>query len=342
MLAAGLFVSACSGGDNATDIRPDDTLADVVDPTPDVDTDAPAEVITTQRCPVARIVIAEGDEVLPGTALHLDASQSYGLQAPIVAYAWTVTQPDGATGTFSPSADIVSPTFVVTTQGFYTFKLTVTDDRDFACAPAEQRVFVTVDDALRIELSWANPNDPDVADDIAPDLDLHFLHPLAVGGFDGDHDGLADGWFDLPFDCFWSNESPNWGNLGDTLDNPVLTDSTTGGPETLRLPVPEDGATYRIGVHVWDDRNLRTSYATVRIYLRGMLAFEAKNVALEHRDMWTVTSITWPPTDVLPQLTTVCAGSTTTCTSAADCSDVPCGPRIAQEYVHPEFFPGGD
>lgn len=336
-----LFTLAGSLACGDTPASPDTTPLDTSAPTPDVapDADTGDEIITTMRCPVSRFTIAEGDEVLPGTTLHLDASQSYGLQAPIVDYAWQATTPDGTSTAFAPSPDIVSPTFVVTTPGFYRFHLRVTDDRGFSCDPAEQRVFVTVDDALRIELTWTNPDDPDPSDDYGADLDLHFLHPLAVGGYNGDHDGLADGWYDLPFDCFWSNESPNWGHLAEAFDNPHLLDSTSNGPEVLTLGIPEDGSTYRVGVHYWSDHDLQTTYATVRIYYSGTLVFEASNVALEEYDLWSVTTLTWPPTATLPPLTTVCAGTTTPCTTNSDCATT-CGPRIAPDYHHPDFLTG--
>ena len=135
---------------------------------------------------------------------------------------------------------------------------------------------------------WDTPGDDDQTDEgpeAGADLDLHFTHPFAVG------DGL--GWFDQPFDCFWFNPNPNWaaGSDGGRRPQMLLDDKDGAGPEILVLLLPEDGQTYRIGVHTWTGLSL----ATVRIYIDGILIKEipedGPGVALEDKDLWDIATI---------------------------------------------------
>jgi hypothetical protein len=211
--------------------------------------------------------------------------------------------------------------------------------------PAEVEVFVNPDEAIHIELLWNTANDPDQTDNgpiAGADLDLHFAHPLAVGGFDGDGDGQPDGWFDLPFDTFWYNEQPNWGSIDPAVDDdPSLDrDDTDGaGPENVNLNIPENNTRYKVGVHYWKDHGFGPSFVTVRVFIFGVLVFELTDVELVNHDMWTVTHIEWPPTNGKPpELVKVCSGTTTTCASDAECGGSKCGLRISPNYQHP-FYP---
>jgi len=296
-----------------------------------------------KECPTAVIIVQEGEEVIPQTKLHLVGAQSSSATGEIANWQWEVDQPDGSGSQFFPSSAAPDPTFEVNVAGTYIFRLTVTDSSgEPSCVPAETSVFVNPDEAIHIELLWHTPNDPNENDqDVGADLDLHFLHPLAVGGYDGDGDGVPDGWFDLPYDTFWSNEQSNWGSLDPTVDdNPGLDrDDTDGvGPENLNLNVPEAGASYRVGVHYWDDHEFGTSLATVRVFIFANLVFEVTDVELFNHDMWTVTNIAWPPGGTSPQLVKVCGGTTTTCQTDIECGAGKCGMRIAPNYCHPDFF----
>jgi hypothetical protein len=143
-------------------------------------------------CPTAAIAVQEGEEVIPQTVLHLVGSQSWSPRGEIAAYAWTVEQPLGSRSQFIPSANIADPLFEANVAGRYEFQLVVTDVSGERSTYANYIVFVTPDNAIHIELLWDTPNDPDQTDeDAGADLDLHFVHPLAVGGFDGDHDGSS-------------------------------------------------------------------------------------------------------------------------------------------------------
>ena len=256
------------------------------------------------ECPTSVIIIQEGEEVIPQTKLHLVGSQSYAAAGAISKYEWSVQQPAGSQSVFLPSAAAPDPTFVVNVAGTYIFKLRVWDaNGEQSCIDAEATVFVNPDEAIHVELLWHTPNDPDETDEgpeAGADLDLHFLHPFATGE-DVDGDGTPDGWFDQPFDCFWFNAHPNWASLDPMVDDDPgldLDDTDGAGPENVNLNIPEDGQTYKVGVHYWNDHGFGPSLATVRIYIYSSLVFQLDDVEMVHQDMWEVATIAWPSGEV--------------------------------------------
>lgn len=302
------------------------------------------DLVAPCGCPFPKISVAEGDEVLPQTRLGLDGTQSVPCFGTIEGYEWRVERPEGSTSVFTPSAYVASPTFEVDVVGVYRFSLAVADAAGPSpCAPATYEVTVTHGaGGLRVELTWATPNDPDESDEeTVADVDLHLAHPFAQGEHDRDGDGLLDGWFDSSFDCFWMNEHPNWGSLAWRGDDPVmLRDDTAGaGPEVIELPFPEDGLTYRVGVHYYNAHGFGPSYATVRVYADRRLVFEARDVALDHHELWSVTEISWPIHEVPLAPARACADTLRACASDADCGGAPCGPRIVPGYLMPGTEP---
>lgn len=173
-----------------------------------------------------------------------------------------------------------------------------------SCATAEYTVSVIPDEAIHVELLWDTPGDPDQTDTGAyagADLDLHFLHPDAPSDADApdlDDDGAPDPYFDSLLDCYWLNPHPDWGEIEGTdgRDDPGLDrDDTDGaGPENLNLASPEDGARYEVAVSYRNDHGYGSSYATVRVYIRGGLAWESASVRLVSEDLWSVCTIDWP------------------------------------------------
>jgi len=262
-------------------------------------------------CPTAVIVCAEGDEVTPSTELHLYGDQSFAPNGEIQTWKWEVEQPAGSESVFSPSAAFPNPTFEAGHLGTYTFSLTVYDQTGTpSCFPASWQVVVAPTDGIRVELVWHTPGDPDETDtgpETGTDLNLHFVHPLA-GGPDLDEDGVPDGWFDMPFDCFWFNGNPNWGNYDPAFDDdPHLDrdDIDGAGPENITLSSPES-VTYRVGVYYWDDWGYGASEATVRVYIYAQLVFEVPAVNMVKGDMWEVCTIKW--TTYEPQIDLVTTG----------------------------------
>jgi hypothetical protein len=283
------------------------------------------EIVITNPEVVAVIANDEGQEVIPQTVLHLHGSGSTSPFGAIVKYQWSVEQPSMSTSMFVPSADYPDPTFEANVAGEYTFRLQVTDSAGNTSAPAELVVYVLpCCNGIHVELLWVTPNDDNPFDEgpfAGSDLDLHFAHPLADGGQDLDGDDVNDPWFDPGYDCFWFYSSQDWGDLAKKEDDPSLDrdDVDGAGPENLNLDQPGDGLTYHLGVNYWDDHGFGTSYATVRVYVGAVLAFETQQQALVSHDMWWVADLAWPSGTITPKLTA--QGQ----------------PWVTHEYHHPYF-----
>ncbi|MSQ84567.1 MAG: hypothetical protein EXR77_17090 [Myxococcales bacterium] len=259
-----------------------------------------------ETCPIAKVTVQEGEQVVPQTLIHLKGDKS---TAPgggsIKKYKWTVKQPAGSNQPLLPNASFANPTLMANASGEYEFCLDVWDGNDVkSCLTTCQKVLVIPNNALHIELLWDTPADPDQTDSgpaAGADLDLHFAHPLA-STLDLDCDGAADPWFSNPWDTFWFNAAPEWGVAGVPKDNPTLDlDDTDGaGPENLNLVDPEgspdDPVAYSLGVHYWNDHGYGTSYATVSIYIQGGLALQFTKIKLDPLDMWFVGKVNWPNT----------------------------------------------
>src|SRR5690606_12762612 len=71
-----------------------------------------------------------------------------------------------------------------------------------------------------------------------------------------------------------------------------------GGPENMNLSVPEDGVTYSIGVHYWNDWGYGPTDATVKVYHYADLVYEVTYEGLQPLDMWCVGFINWPQVGV--------------------------------------------
>jgi len=259
-------------------------------------------------CPTPVIRVEEGEEVIPQTILHLDGTQSFAPTGGIEAYEWSVTAPPGSVDVFLPSASAPAPTFAVNVAGTYVFELKVRDEAgtwsgtgDCQVA-ASYTVLVVPDDAIHVELLWHTPGDPDETDigpEAGADMDLHLLHPFAMA------DGGA-GWFHPLYDAFWFNGNPNWGSFDPFAgDDPSLDldDTDGGGPENMNLNKPENGLSYRVGVHYWDHHGFGSSEVTVRIYIHSVLVFEIEGIELTDGDLWNVADIAWPSGQVTPNKT---------------------------------------
>ncbi len=255
---------------------------------------------SSSDCPTAVIKIPEGDTVVPQTLLNLDGGNSFAKSGKITKYRWEVQQPKGSVGLFKPNAQLPKVQFQPNVAGEYTFRLRVWDATNKeSCVPAEKKVKVLPDQAIHVELLWNTPGDPDQSDEgpaAGADLDLHFAHPFA-SGLDFDGDKKSDPWFDPTYDTFWYNKNPEWGSYDPNVDdNPSLDrDDTDGaGPENLNLTLPENGMSYAVGVHYFDDFAKGPSTAEVRIYIYGQLQFQVKSEPLKKKDMWYVATIDWP------------------------------------------------
>jgi hypothetical protein len=149
-------------------------------------------------------------------------------------------------------------------------------------------------------LTWHDTDGNIIKGPNAADLDLHFVHPNAVG-VDGDLDGTPDGFFDLVYDCFWYNSVPTWSEQ-DPNANPSLSSdaSSEGGPEITLLQSPEDGLSYRVGVHYYPGVSTAPQIATLKVYSQEQALWESPEVTLSPGDLWDAAILDWPQKLVTP------------------------------------------
>lgn len=222
--------------------------------------------------PVA--VIAATTEAEPGDTIILDGTGSYdpGDNTPLV-YTWSMLeQPEASTSALSATT-LSAPSLHLDTAGSFTVALQVQNSLGVASATTVHTVAAVPEQDIYVVLSW----DTDRAD-----LDLHLLQA----------DGTAV--FDATSDCCWCNEQPDWGEAGETDDNPQLAQDADGdgGPESIILPDPVDGE-YFARVHYYQDDGSGTTEATVRIYLEGELIDQYRR-DLVHNQVWDVAYVRWP------------------------------------------------
>lgn len=226
-------------------------------------------------------------ETLPLDTIEFDGTASTDPDGTVARHEWTVlSRPQGSTARLLPNAQSPTPRLFLDLAGEYEVELKVYDDQgtESCNEPAIVTIIAVPDDDIHVQLVWDSPSDPDQTDTYGTDLDLHYMHPI------GD-------WNSAPWDIFWQNRTADWGMQGNPNDDPSLDiDDTDGaGPENVNHSNPEQGKTYRTGVYYYDDHQLGASYATMRIYIRGQLAFEAENHYMPGLDtFWDVGAIDWP------------------------------------------------
>jgi hypothetical protein len=251
---------------------------------------------TANICPQAR---AAEDEfyVLPLDTVVLDGSPSVDQDGPDnlpVVYNWVITsRPQGSVSQIverfanplqpadvgrNDDTSTATALFFVDLPGYYTAELRVTDQfglTSLDCRnPAVATILAEPDEAIQVQLSWEPVSEEDASQERSGDLDLHLRHPN------------AGSWFSEPFDCFFRNPDPDWGQLDNPRDNPFLDldDFSGTGPENLTLAVPEDtsllGGEYQIGVDYYDNVDRVDSYeygamkAFIRVFINGVLAWD--------------------------------------------------------------------
>ncbi len=281
------------------------------------------------NCPRAA-VLRDTFEVKPLDIVQLDGSNSTdpdGTNSKPVSYEWVITsRPQGSLSQplemffdpYQPSNggtpdDTSTPTavFFVDLAGTYNAELRVRDNLDLgheACpsAVATATIIAVPDQAILVQLTWHNDGDEDETDDHGSDMDLHMLHPL------------GQKWFSTPYDCYYQNATPDWGQTENPEDDPVIDidDSNGAGPENISLAVPESlEKPYRVGVHYYrtKDRQRDIDYgpadATVSIYLNGELAWNYTGNSADNTQtpgkkrmdaagmFWEPAAIYWPNKD---------------------------------------------
>jgi hypothetical protein len=209
----------------------------------------------------------------------------------IVSYHWEIveqpaessvilTSPDAETTGFQ--FDSASGTFTgLDVAGTFVIALTVTDDRDLV---STNEATVTLNsipqEALHIQLTWDSPD---------YDFDLHV-----------EKDG---GPWCSQQSCYYGNCNasnsffgrPEWDGLpGETDGDPSLDiDDLSGyGPENINIDAPVSGD-YRIGVHAYSSLVDTETYATLKVFINGALAYEDSRLMASGRDFWEVSEVQW-------------------------------------------------
>src|SRR5262249_24917767 len=132
----------------------------------------------------------------------------------------------GAEGTFAAPMSC-STSFSSVIVGTYTVRLTVTDAMG-RMANCTTTITLT-GHGLRVALTW----------DTTGDVDLHLLH------------AAAPAWWNSPYDCFFANTRPNWDAGGAQSPSLDVDNTTSFGPENIRIDTPALGSVYRVGVHAY-------------------------------------------------------------------------------------------
>ncbi|MFW5968424.1 MAG: choice-of-anchor D domain-containing protein [Persicimonas sp.] len=227
-------------------------------------------------------------EALPLDTVEFDGTESEDEDGSIERYEWTILdRPSDSTQRMQPNDEAESELFL-DVAGTYEIELNVYDDENARnCDDAIIEIEAKPEDDIHIQLVWDTPSDPDQTDDFGTDLDLHYLHP----------DGR---WNESPYDIYWRNMEADWGQEGDSSDDPSLDiDDTNGaGPENVNHSDPEN-LTYRTGVYYYEANGFGESYATMRIFIEGELVRELENKPMAETGVfWDVATIEWPTGDV--------------------------------------------
>lgn len=273
------------------------------------------------------------DETIPSGSLVLFSGEySFSPFGEVDSWDWRADQPGENGAFYVPDSTNVRPSFMVGAPGEYVFHVDVTDDQENETCPHDGfKVIAEAENKATILLSW-KPIDPDATNPThtGPDVDLHLVHPSAYlkSGGDYDNDGLPDGWYDDPYDCFWYNNVPPkavWGTASPWVEDRVLLmyDSMDGaGPEviTVQLEGCPAGREYHIGAHFFDDHGYGDVIATLQVFVGGSKVLET-TANLKNLDMWD-----------MARLRCSTSGSTHSATAWSIA-----GPDIVPNYVNPSF-----
>jgi hypothetical protein len=272
------------------------------------------------QCPTPVIIASNPDrgeeiaqptntfEVLPLDTMRLSADDSTAYDGKrIERYEWTlVSKPQDSAAAFANAPANRRNELYLDLAGDYVVELEVWDDEGVkSCAPARMTLRAIADEDIHIQLVWDTPNDPNQNDSSGSDVDVHLLHPFGQ-------------WNRTPWDCFWQNLIPDWGESRpsgvDSLDceqdpdrpgchdDPSLDiDDVDGwGPENINLNNPEPDTRYAVGVHYFSDHGYSVSFATIRIFIGGVLRAEYSRQRLIDQEFWYVADIDWPSGTINP------------------------------------------
>ena len=191
----------------------------------------------------------------------------------IYQYEWSIkSTPPGAVATIDGYgvAD-----FVTDTPGNYGIGLRVRDINDFVWSDEVVRTLHAFPvSGLAVTLTW----DTDVND-----VDLHLIQDSQGGDL-----------FDDELDCHFQNLRPDWIPEGSPDGDPSLNhDEVDGmGPETIQLPIPTIGETYRVLIHYFSDDGFSDTDATVKTFVNGAEVAEMERNLIANQ-VWDVGLFDW-------------------------------------------------
>lgn len=249
-------------------------------------------------------------ETIPLDRLMLDdASEAFDGKF-INKWEWSlIAKPTDSAASYVNPASSMEQEIFLDLAGTYVLELQVWDNEGVqSCNTARVTVHAVADEDIHLQLVWDTPNDPNQNDSAGSDVDLHLLHPNA-----------GNVWNDNPWDCFWQNLIPDWGTPRPAgvdsfdcerdatrpgcQDDPSLDiDDVDGwGPENINLNNPEVNKTYQVGVHYFSDHQYSVSFATVRIFIGGVMRAEYRRQRLVDQEFWHVADIAWPSGSITPK-----------------------------------------
>jgi len=207
-------------------------------------------------------------EASVGATVLLDASASSDPDGDLpLSFAWSLaTVPAGSSAAIA-NASAAQAQLVLDAPGIYSVLLTVTDALGLqSLLPARLDIRATAAQDLVVELIW---------DQLAPDLDLHFLQSGAQ--------------LESAGDCWWANPNPAWGpqHGGDKL--------TGYGPEIVSWQTPAPG-TYGIEVVYAASHGAANPATTaqIRIYAQGVIAADLTHAFTAAGQVWKAGTVSWP------------------------------------------------
>ena len=232
------------------------------------------------------------DEIPAGTGLRLEALDL----PPGADVRWELSEaPGGNLAWFQPQAGARTVTFLPGLAGRYRFRLHAEAELPLPlCGPEGRTIDVVPVHALRVELVWDTPADPNPYDgdelfNQGSDLDLHLTRGAAA-------------FYTAPGDLYFANHEPDWGVAGDPADDPaILTDDVNGwGPEVVVLDPAEDDGPFEVGVHYYEDHDLGPSVARLRVWLEGALVHDAAYELTLRKELLDVGQVAWPALAFFP------------------------------------------
>lgn len=229
------------------------------------------------------------ERVTVGTfaSVQLSGAESYAAGAEIVGYEWSVVErPANSSSPLTPGPSAREPAFFLDLPGVYTVELVVVDELGRrSCEPASVTITSQPSEAILAGVVW----------DGEGDIDVHFLHPRGR-------------WDASPYDCYWLNPQPNWGDPASAEDDPALfIDSVNGEtPEMVRLLEPE-ALNYRLGAYLFSDHGGGPQNVSASIWIQGVLTLQLDRV-LTQSQFWELAEITWGVDPLVSQVDRVSDG----------------------------------